>query len=143
MSYQHILLIDDDVDDQEIFLTALQYVPGSPICSAFTDAREALNQLKAGVVEPDVIFLDINMPITNGLQFLKEIKLSDNLKEIPVIMFTTSADMETIKETEVLGAKYFITKPCDFDDLKKILKLVLQGSWECDTFLFRACKINI
>ena len=134
MLYQHILLIDDDVDDQEIFLTALQQVPDSPACSPLDNAKESLSQLRAYVLKPDVIFLDINMPIMNGLQFLREIKLSEKLKNIPVIMFSTSADDQTIKETERLGAKHFITKPGDFNDLKEMLKLFLNKSSVSDAF---------
>ncbi|MCW3102195.1 MAG: response regulator receiver protein [Bacteroidetes bacterium] len=125
MLYKNLMLIDDDDDDQEIFLTAVKAVSDKATCSSFFNAEEALKQLISGREEPEVIFLDLNMPVMNGQQFLIEIKKIDKLKAIPVIIFSTSSHAPTIQATKDLGASDFITKPASFDALKEILKQII------------------
>ncbi|MES2629707.1 MAG: response regulator [Bacteroidota bacterium] len=122
MAYKNIVLIDDDTEDQEIFLSVVNDISSSAHCDCYTDASEALKNLKALAGVPDVIFLDLNMPVMNGKQFLSAIKEEEGLKEIPVIMFTTSSDPATIKATKDLGAEDFITKPGSYNELVTILK---------------------
>ena len=121
MLYRNILLIDDDDDDQEIFLTAVGEVSGTAECVAMDDATLALKKLASKDLVPEVIFLDLNMPIMNGQQFLTEIKKNDELKHIPVIIFTTSSHPEAIQTSKQLGAADFITKPGRYEDLVNIL----------------------
>jgi CheY-like chemotaxis protein len=125
MSYHNLLLIDDDEDDQHIFMTAAAEVSSKVNCIAFYDAREALEKLSLQEVTPDVIFLDLNMPIMNGEQFLTEIKRHKDLKHIPVIIFSTSSNQNTIKSVKELGATSFITKPSLYDELVDVLKPLL------------------
>lgn len=121
MSAQQFLLIDDDDDDQEIFLTALESLSDTVGYTAVSDAADALKRLGAGELRADLIFLDLNMPGMTGQQFLTEIKKKDDLKNIPVIIFSTSSHKDTIRETKEAGAYDFITKPDKFDDLITIL----------------------
>ena len=125
MNYQKILLIDDDEDDQEIFMMAIEEVSDTVRCTALSDASQALLKLEKKEIEPDVIFLDLNMPIMNGHQFLTEIKKRENLKNIPVIVFSTSFHQGTIEFTIGLGAKDFINKPEKLPALVKILEPLL------------------
>lgn len=121
MSYQELMLIDDDPDDQEIFLIALEKVSDSVTCNVFSSADEALQKLIEKKVTTDIIFLDLNMPLMNGQQFLTEIKKIKELRHLPIIIFTTSSNIETAKITKQLGADNFITKPDKFDELVNIL----------------------
>ncbi|MEO5889598.1 MAG: response regulator [Ferruginibacter sp.] len=125
MAYRNILLIDDDVEDQEIFREALQVLSDSLICTAFSNAKEALNKLTVDALNPDVIFLDLNMPIMSGQEFLTYVKKLDTKKDIPVIIFSTSSNPSTIQVTKDLGAIDFITKPDRFDRLVEILKPII------------------
>lgn len=125
MPYQNLLLIDDDEDDQEIFMTAATAASDNVNCIALFDAQEALRKLSAREIKPDVIFLDLNMPIMNGQQFLSEIKRRHDLKDIPIIIFSTSSSHHTIKSVKDLGAADFITKPSLYDELVDILKPLL------------------
>jgi CheY-like chemotaxis protein len=77
------------------------------------------------VVSPDIIFLDLNMPRMNGLEFLKAIKTHRSYKRIPVIIYTTSSNPEDIRKTKDLGATDFVTKPSDFDELYQKLITIL------------------
>lgn len=122
MQYQNILLIDDDIDDQDIFATALEEISSDLVFNALTDASVALEKLETKELDPDVIFLDLNMPVMTGEQFLSKIKTKERLNRIPVIIFSTSSHIETIKRTMELGACDFITKPNKFDELVSILQ---------------------
>lgn len=121
MLFRNLMLIDDDEEDQEIFNAALGHVSNEAKCVNYSDATKALSDLNAAQHYPDVIFLDLNMPIMNGQQFLVEIKKSQKLKHIPIIIFSTSSHAATINITKQLGAHDFVTKPGDFEKLKEIL----------------------
>jgi len=125
MPYHNILLIDDDPDDHEIFLSALEMVSANVGFTGLKSAGEALQKLAAKNIIPDVIFLDLNMPLMNGQQFLQEIKKNEDLRAIPVIIYSTSSHSKIIQQTKELGADDFITKPDKLDDLRLILKSVI------------------
>lgn len=125
MTYKHILLVDDDTEDQEIFETALELVGENLQCTSFSNAKDALHKLVAGEVNPDVIFLDLNMPVMSGQEFLMKIKKQDGICDIPVIIFSTSSNQNTIKQMKELGAVDFLTKPSRFDTLVDSLKPII------------------
>lgn len=120
LTYSNILQIDDDTDDCELFMEALEGV-SDVTYTAIYDPVEALRKLVHREIFPDVIFLDLNMPIMSGLEFLTEIKKSEGLKEIPIIIFSTSQLDDIIREALAHGAHDFISKPNNFNDLKKIV----------------------
>jgi len=120
-----ILLVDDDLDDQEIFRLALAEVDDSIFIITAASGVEALDRLKTEQLRPDCIFLDLNMPRMSGKQCLKLIKAEPNLVHIPVIIYSTSAEIRDIEETNALGAAAFITKPAIIQDLVTSLQNVL------------------
>jgi len=122
MACEHILLIDDDEDDRDFFVLAIQDFSPYLQCSYFNDAEKALHALIAGALKPEIIFLDLNMPLMNGQDFLKSIKKQNTLAEIPVIVYTTSSDPHTIQSVKALGAHHFITKPTNLNTLKDLLE---------------------
>jgi CheY-like chemotaxis protein len=126
MPYSRVLLIDDDEDDQELFLMAMKEIASSVQCTALSSARIALKQLETHALKTDLIFLDLNMPLMTGQQFLSELNKREELNRIPVIILSTSSNSETINETKALGAKVFITKPSDFKELKNVLFKILE-----------------
>ncbi len=83
MKYEKILLIDDDEDDQEIFLLAMEQVSKDISCLTTNSASSALEKLASKEFTADIIFLDLNMPEMNGQQFLLEIKKNEDLKNHP------------------------------------------------------------
>ena len=74
---------------------------------------------------PDVLFLDLNMPRKNGFECLSEIKQNSKLKLLPVIVFSTSLEQEVVNQLYQNGAQYFIRKPPEFRQFKKIILHVL------------------
>jgi CheY-like chemotaxis protein len=120
MKYKNILQIDDDYDDCDFFLEALREVSEASYTSIHNPVQ-ALQLLDNKVIEPDLIFLDINMPYMNGIDVLTEIKKKDVLKNIPVIIFSTSIPFEIKNKIKTLGAMDCLIKPNEFNALKKIL----------------------
>jgi CheY-like chemotaxis protein len=121
-----ILLIDDDEDDQDIFVTAVAEMSNTVVCKVESSARQALEKLTDGELSAELIFLDLNMPIMDGRQFLAAIKQHETLKEIRVIVLSTSANTDAVREAKALGAEEFFTKPSNYQDLKSILQSILK-----------------
>lgn len=123
-----LFLVDDDFDDREIFQEAItQCRPDIQLLFA-VDGQEALQILDSSATLPDVIFLDYNMPGMNGVDCLKQLKLSARTKSIPTVMYTTSGDREQEKLVLRLGADYYMKKTNTFtqlcDELSRLLDLV-------------------
>lgn len=121
-------MVDDDTDDTSIFQEVLQEVNPSIQFISAPDGQEALNTLKLnGESLPDIIFLDLNMPRMGGKETLVALKKDDRLRNIPVIMYTTSSQSKDIEETMLKGALCFITKPSNLKELKNILSQIAQN----------------
>jgi CheY-like chemotaxis protein len=124
MKYKSILQIDDDDDDCEFFHQALSSISEADYTSLHNPI-EALHRLTLREINPDIIFLDINMPLMNGIEFLFEIKKRDIIKNIPVIIFSTSQTIQEKEIAQTLGAEDFLTKPVSFNELKNLLSQVI------------------
>jgi CheY-like chemotaxis protein len=120
-----ILLIDEDEDDRELFLIAVEETAISDVKVVQSiDGSHALDLLSKGL-RPDYIFLELNMPKVNGMQFLERIKKIDSLREIPVVMYSTSKFEGDKQRTHELGAVSFITKPNSIRELSESIRNVL------------------
>lgn len=125
MRFKNLLLIDDDEDDQELFIEAAKEISPDIHITVVPDASIALEKLTTRSVSADVIFSDLNMPRMTGQQFLIEIKKRPELKDIPVIIFSTSSHSHTIQLVKDFGAHDFITKPGLFNELVTTLRRLL------------------
>jgi CheY-like chemotaxis protein len=126
-----IFLADDDVDDCDLFEDALNEVSEDVTLKTAGDGIKLMNILVDTVPPaPDVIFLDLNMPRKNGFECLAEIKSDSKLKNIPVIIFSTSAEKEFIDRVYSGGANYYLCKPQNFSKLKTAISTVLQMDWQ-------------
>jgi CheY-like chemotaxis protein len=118
----HILLADDDKTDCLLFKDALEELPVSARLSIVYNGEELMEELtKPGSKLPDVLFLDLNMPRKSGFASLGEIKRNAELQDLPVVIFSTSSDLESVKRVFRDAAHYYITKPVEFSQLKKVI----------------------
>lgn len=122
-----IFLADDDADDRDFFTDALMEVSHQTELTTSKDGIELMSNLDkvAEPPPPHVIFLDLNMPRKNGYECLKEIRETPKLKNIPVVIFSTTANDNAIDTTYSLGANCYIQKPNSHQHLKKTIETVL------------------
>ncbi len=125
-----ILIVDDDIDDRELFGEALAEIDNTIHCIYAKHGYEALDILyQPDAVIPDYIFLDLNMPRLNGKECLALIKKTERFKVVPVIIFSTSKLDSDVEETRKLGATLFLTKPAKFSQLVDILTSIIAKKW--------------
>lgn len=118
----NLVLADDDIDDCIFFKEALEEVSHDTTLVTVNDGVALMRLLKEGAEPlPHVIYLDLNMPLKTGFECLAEIKQNEKVKDVPVIIFSTSFNPEVVENLRQQGAAYYIRKPGDFSDLKKIL----------------------
>ena len=136
----NILLADDDLDDCMFFREALEELSVKTKLSTVNDGAQLMKMLSETRVKPDVLFLDLNMPCKNGIECITEIKSDDLLKQLPVIIYSTSFDPDIVKLMQLSGAHYYICKPAEFHNLKKVidksLKLISQNKLAADEVSF-------
>lgn len=133
----NILLADDDTDDRFFFTKALKEIPLSTQLTTVHDGEELMNYLGDNSKNlPNILFLDLSMPRKTGFECLHEIKDNEKLKDIPVVMFSTSFPsnntyeqgmIETLKD---IGAQDYIRKPGNFALLKETIHSILEKELE-------------
>lgn len=127
-AHTSIFIIDDDPDDSELLTEAIHEVDPNMVCSTSLGSIDALNILAVEqFIVPDYIFLDLNMPMMNGKECLIELMKIEQLKEVKVIIYTTSQREDDVKELLGIGASFFLIKPSVFEHLKKAIKYIVMG----------------
>lgn len=121
-----IIVADDDMDDRALIKKVFEQLGFGECIEFAVDGEELMKNLNEKKKIPSLIFLDLNMPKKDGRQALEEIKGSEELKKIPVIIFTTSKSNADIEKTYEIGANCFITKPPTFAELVKTIKSVTE-----------------
>lgn len=125
----NILLADDDDDDRLLFTDVLrEYSLDSSL--RFAHNGEHLMKLLRSEELPDVLFLDLNMPLKNGMECLEEIRSDEKLKHLAVVIFSTSSHPGTINQMYNIGAHLYVRKPNDFNALRRAISEVLTRDWE-------------
>ena len=128
-----ILLVDDNPGDARLTQEALDHLKSQNRLDIVIDGVEAIQYLKHQgkyfhSQRPDLILLDLNLPKKNGRDVLIEIKTDQNLRQIPVVILTTSQSEEDITFAYQLGANCFITKPQNLTDFFYVIE-VLEKFW--------------
>ena len=125
----HILLVEDNEGDILLTLDAFEESKFKTQVSVARNGQEALDFLKkqgeySEAQKPDLILLDINIPIFSGHEVLEEIKQDENLRRIPVIMLTTSSNQKDIEKAYSNYCNSYISKPLEMEEfMKAVLKI--------------------
>ncbi len=127
-----ILMADDDMEDRDFAEKALKKSRLCNTIKSVSDGEELMDYLKrrgkykdpSDSPVPGVILLDLNMPKKDGREALKEIKGDPELKEIPVVVLTTSEDDVDVHRVYDLGANSYITKPVDMQGMVKVMTML-------------------
>ncbi len=128
-----ILMAEDNATDVMLTKEALAHAKLLNTLYVVDDGIDALDFLHrrgkyAKAPHPDLILLDLNMPRKNGQEVLAEIKASDRLKHIPVVILTTSKAEEDIVKAYGLHANCYVIKPVDFDVFAEVVRSI-QEFW--------------
>ena len=116
--------VDDDLDDREFFCDAIKALsPASP-CVLFESGVELLNFMDQSPIQPDYIFIDINMPKMNGYECAREIKLNYLSGDTQIVMYSTAFNPQDIKAFDKDGFRY-ILKQNSMTDLVQTIKTVI------------------
>ena len=126
LSELNILLADDDTDDCLFFKEAVtEFIPATNF-SAVHDGEQLMQVLGNETNKlPDILFLDLNMPRKNGFECLTEIKQHKKLRNLPVVIFSTSGSHDNMSVLFKTGADVYIRKPSNFEQLVRIIKHAL------------------
>lgn len=122
----HIIIAEDDNDDADVIFETFTQNPNFGKVSLVPNGEELLNYLKDAANEtPDVILTDINMPILDGIEALEEILNTQELKDIPCFVYSTSINPSYKEKCDVLGVKAYLIKPYSFEAFEEIPKKIL------------------
>jgi CheY-like chemotaxis protein len=124
-----ILLVEDNPDDVDLTIEAFKESSSQRRLHVVEDGVEALAFLRhqgayASSPRPDLILLDLNLPRKTGHELLAEIKIDPELRQIPVVVLTTSAADADVNRSYELAANCYITKPVDLDAFFGVVNIV-------------------
>jgi CheY-like chemotaxis protein len=120
-----VVCIDDDTDDTDMFRECINRVDHSITCLTVNDGPSAISLLTKGEL-PDIIFIDVNMPVMNGKDVLAIIKSNYKLKSIPVVMYSGRFDLADAASLTSLGAHGFLQKQDSLPNLEKAIRKFLK-----------------
>ena len=127
-----IFYTDDDAEDIEFFTEVTSAMGDHLNIVTQNNGKKLLHDLKNPPPNPHIVFLDLNMPGFSGFDVLQQLRSSIEYKNLPIVIFSTSSDEQTIAKSMELGASFYVSKPTDYTLLKKTIQHTLNINW--DTF---------
>jgi CheY-like chemotaxis protein len=124
-SRQMVFYLDDDPDDRSFFQEALSEIGAQSML--FESADVMLENLRDA--QPNIIFMDLNMPKKNGFETLEEIRREEAFAQIPIVVLSTSASMTGVDRCFRLGATLYLTKPNCMAVLRESLAGIMEINW--------------
>lgn len=124
-----VLIVEDNPGDVELAKAAMREADLPLELHVATNGEEAMRFMRqqdghVGAPLPDLVLLDLNMPKKNGMEVLDEMKADDELRLIPVVVFTSSSAREDVEGAYDRYANCYITKPSDLDELMKVVRSI-------------------
>ncbi len=120
-----IILAEDDSDDCLLFTEALSEIDETIRLTVVNNGVKLMELLHGLTALPTLIFTDLNMPLKNGMECIQEIRESQQLKSLPVIVFSTYFDTSMAEKLHRIGATHYFVKPNAFHDLKSVIRLAI------------------
>ncbi len=130
----NILFVEDDSIEVMMFNRVIQKIGINHKLIEANNGEIALEILNKKEIIPDIILLDLNMPKLNGIEFLKIIKNNEELKHVPIIIFTTSNNHRDISNCYKIGIAGYIIKPLKYDDYLVLVQKTLEY-WSCNELM--------
>ncbi len=118
-----VMVVEDDLATQAIILKVLDKIPYATLYASVNNGAAALKYLNEAEVMPDLVFMDTNMPVMDGIECLGEMLNNRKLRKIPVVMLSNGTDKADI--AKYLGAKAYIKKPYDHMELQDRLEAMI------------------
>lgn len=118
-----ILWAEDSVQDQQLVRAALEELKRRPKVTFVEDGQALLDTV--GAARPRLVVLDLQMPVLGGLETLQRIRDTPRLRDLPVVVFTSSSHPQDVQRCQRLGVADYITKPMDFDTFCSAVERVL------------------
>ena len=139
MEIVNVLLVEDNPGDARLTREALNEGKIHVNLTHVTDGAKAMSALRregeyVDVPRPDLMLLDLNLPIKDGREVLQEMRAIPELDAVPVVVLTTSESEEDILKSYQLKANCYVTKPVDFDSFVHVIKSI-------DDFWFSIVKL--
>ena len=138
---ENIWFVDDDEDDCELFETVINSVLPSAAITYIHNGEVFMDSLKF-TDQPDLIFLDINMPCKTGLDCLSEIRSYTQFSNLPIIIFSCSDEPKQISAAYEKGANLYFTKPSSYKEMETGIDTILRMSWNEPLQIKKKHKVN-
>ncbi len=129
-SQLQVILVDDDREEHFLFREAIEEISKDVHFASYSDPHHLFDQLQNNQIhKPDIIFLDLNMPMMSGLECLEIIRKNENFNDVKVIIYSTSRADYDIQNTFAKGADLYVAKPNDFSDMGQMFQRVFATNW--------------
>jgi CheY-like chemotaxis protein len=126
----NLVIADDDEDDCIFFSDAVAELNVSARIVCFSNGAELMEALAKETLDscPDILVLDLNMPLKNGMECLAEIRSNKVFDRLPIIIFSTSSQEQAVNAAYEGGATFYLKKPESFDKLKEALVWIFNST---------------
>lgn len=135
-----VILADDDADDHDFFRAALWEIDPSIRLDVVDNGLELLDLLSCYV--PDLLFLDLEMPLKNGLECLLAIRRNPQLRALPVVVFSSTTRPANIQTAYEMGADLYLIKSHNYSDLRSSVKALLFMNWSDPARVKEQYRVN-
>jgi CheY-like chemotaxis protein len=124
----HVLLAEDDEDDYYVFSLAIAEVPVKVLLTRAEDGEKLMRLLDEKM--PDILFLDLRMPLKDGHACLREIRADKRFDKLPIIIYSSLEDLRNIEMCYREGANLYAIKPSTLGELSAIIERILNIDWK-------------
>lgn len=130
---QNIYLAEDDEDDIFFFQYAIEKLMPACNLKIAQNGLQLIDLIRNSQTSPDLMFIDINMPMVDGFETLSRLKSMPGYKQVPTIVYSTSRRDEDVIRAYKVGASAYLVKPLELESLEKAVQKVLHLDWKSYT----------